>query len=66
MSDLKPDLVVSADGKIIKPAICDPMSTIKTVCAWCGAHIKGDPDALHTSHSICPSCKSKEIGESGG
>ena len=29
---------------------------IKTVCAWCGAHIKGDVSATNISHGMCDKC----------
>jgi hypothetical protein len=29
----------------------------KTVCAWCGKHLKGDPNAERTSHGMCADCE---------
>lgn len=31
----------------------------KTVCAWCGRRLRGNPRARKISHSICPSCAEK-------
>jgi hypothetical protein len=29
---------------------------MKVVCAWCGAHLDGDPNDSEVSHGICGSC----------
>jgi hypothetical protein len=36
----------------------------KTVCAWCGKHLSGEPGAPNVSHGICDTCASSlEEGE---
>ena len=30
--------------------------SIKVVCAWCGAHMSGDPQATNVSHGMCDDC----------
>ena len=32
---------------------------MKTICAWCGKHLKGDPADPLVSHGICPECAEK-------
>lgn len=63
MSDEQTPLIVGPDGNPIQPTCCDPM--VKVVCAWCGKHMRGDEDNPHVSHSICESCKMKEMGGGG-
>ncbi len=29
---------------------------MRTVCAWCGCHLLGDPAAARVSHGICEAC----------
>ncbi len=39
---------------------------MKTICAWCGKHLSGDPDAKVVPHGICELCAaemSQEIDE---
>ena len=38
-------------------------SNIKTVCAWCGAHMHGDPSAPDISHGQCEPCHDKTMNE---
>ena len=32
---------------------------MKVVCAWCGAHLSGDPNDPDISHGICDGCAAK-------
>ena len=34
--------------------------TLRVICAWCGAHLRGDRDAPGISHGICPRCRENE------
>jgi hypothetical protein len=35
----------------------------RVVCAWCGAHMAGNPNAQIISHGICPGCARDVIEE---
>lgn len=39
---------------------------IKSVCAWCGAHLRGRADAPLVSHGMCPACLERALAEAKG
>jgi hypothetical protein len=39
---------------------------MKTVCAWCGKHLKGPINADRISHGMCPACFEKELPKKVG
>jgi len=36
------------------------MKETKTECAWCGVHMRGNPEAERVTHSICSVCEAVE------
>ena len=34
---------------------------IKSTCAWCGKHLKGDPNDPETTHGMCKTCREEQI-----
>lgn len=32
----------------------------RSVCAWCGVHMRGTPNAENVSHGICDRCREAE------
>jgi hypothetical protein len=39
-------------------------TNMKTICAWCGKHLSGDPAAAIISHGICAVCEERQFDES--
>jgi hypothetical protein len=34
---------------------------MKSICAWCGIHLRDNPGDGDISHGICPECRDKEL-----